>query len=36
MAAGLEDLNAENEIETLVRAKGFADCLCFCKQGGQT
>ena len=29
MAAGLEDLNAENEIETLVRAKGFADCLCF-------
>ena len=25
MAAGLEDLNAENEIETLVRAKGFAD-----------
>lgn len=36
MAAGLEDLNVENEIETLVRAKGFADCLCFCKQGGQT
>lgn len=36
MAAGLEDLNAENEIETLVRAKGFADCLCFYKQGGQT
>ena len=27
MAAGLEDLNVENEIETLVRAKGFADCL---------
>ena len=29
MTAGLEDLNAENEIETLIRAKGFADCLCF-------
>lgn len=37
MAAGLEDLNAENEIETLVRAKGFADCLCFLQAGrGQT
>ena len=33
MAAGLEDLNAENEIETLVRAKGFADCLCFLHAG---
>lgn len=33
MAAGLEDLNAENEIETLVRAKGFADCLCFLQAG---
>ena len=29
MAAGLEDLNAENEIETL----GFADCLCFLQAG---
>lgn len=29
LTAGLEDLNAENEIETLVKAKGFADCLCF-------
>lgn len=29
MTANLEDLNAENEIETLIRAKGFADCLCF-------
>lgn len=25
----LENLNAETEIETLVKAKGFADCLCF-------
>ena len=33
MAAGLEDLNAETEIETLVRAKGFADCLCFLQAG---
>ena len=32
-AAGLEDLHAENEIETLVRAKGFADCLCFLQAG---
>lgn len=23
----------ENEIETLVRAKGFADCLCFLQPG---
>lgn len=33
MAASLEDLHAENEIETLVRAKGFADCLCFLQAG---
>ena len=32
-AAALEDLNAENEIETLIRAKGFADCLCFLQAG---
>ena len=31
--AELEDLNAENEIETLIRAKGFADCLCFLQSG---
>lgn len=29
LTGSLEDLNAENEIETLVRAKGFVDCLCF-------
>ena len=29
LTGNLEDLNAENEIETLVKAKGFADCLCF-------
>ena len=29
----LEDLNADNEIETLVKAKGFADCLCFLQSG---
>ena len=29
LTANLEDMNAENEIETLVKAKGFADCLCF-------
>src|SRR5699024_11526431 len=29
MTANLEDINAENEIETLIKAKGFADCLCF-------
>lgn len=33
MTAWLEDLNAENEIETLIRAKGFADCLCFLQSG---
>ena len=29
LTGNLEDLHAENEIETLVKAKGFADCLCF-------
>ena len=29
----LEDLNAEMKIETLVKAKGFADCLCFLQSG---
>ena len=33
MAENLEDLHAENEIETLVKAKGFADCLCFLQAG---
>ena len=33
LTANLEDLNAENEIETLIRAKGFADCLCFLQSG---
>ncbi|MGN0707826.1 MAG: SpoIIIAH-like family protein [Faecalibacterium sp.] len=33
MTASLEDLKAENEIETLVKAKGFADCLCFLQSG---
>ena len=33
LPAGLEDLNAENEIETLIKAKGFADCLCFLQSG---
>ena len=33
MAAAMEDLNAENENETLIRAKGFADCLCFLQAG---
>lgn len=33
VTGSLEDLNAENEIETLVRAKGFADCLCFLQSG---
>ena len=32
MTANLEDINAENEIETLIRAKGFADCLCFLQE----
>ena len=33
LTGSLEDLNAETEIETLVRAKGFADCLCFLQSG---
>ena len=33
LTGSFEDLNAENEIETLVRAKGFADCLCFLQSG---
>ena len=33
LTSNLEDLNAENEIETLVKAKGFADCLCFLQSG---
>ena len=33
MTANLEDINAENEIETLIKAKGFADCLCFLQSG---
>ena len=33
LTANLESLNAENEIETLVKAKGFADCLCFLQSG---
>lgn len=36
MTANLEDLNAENEIETLIKAKGFADCLCFLQSGHLT
>lgn len=36
LTGSLEDLNAENEIETLVRAKGFADCLCFYSPAGPT
>ena len=33
LTGNLEDLNAENEIETLVKAKGFSDCLCFLQSG---
>lgn len=33
LTGSLKDLNAENEIETLVKAKGFADCLCFLQSG---
>ena len=33
LTGNLEDFNAENEIETLVKAKGFADCLCFLQSG---
>lgn len=29
----LEDVTAEGEIETLIKAKGFADCLCFLQDG---
>ena len=29
LTGNLENLNAETEIETLVKAKGFTDCLCF-------
>lgn len=29
----LENLTEENEIETLVKAKGFADCVCFLRDG---
>ena len=33
LTANLEDINAETEIETLIKAKGFADCLCFLQSG---
>ena len=33
LTACLEDITAENEIETLVNAKGMADCLCFLQDG---
>lgn len=33
LTGNLADLNAENEIETLVKAKGVADCLCFLQSG---
>lgn len=33
LTACLEKLTLENEVETLVRAKGFADCLCFLQEG---
>ena len=33
LTGNLADINAENEIETLVKAKGFADCLCFLQSG---
>lgn len=29
----LENLTLENEIETLVKAKGFTDCVCFLRDG---
>lgn len=29
----LENLTLENEIETLIKAKGFADCVCFLQDG---
>lgn len=28
-----QETHAENEIETMVKAKGFADCLCFLQSG---
>ena len=33
LTACLGNLTLENEIETLVRAKGFADCVCFLQAG---
>jgi stage III sporulation protein AH len=33
LTQNLENINAENEIETLICAKGFADCLCFLQNG---
>ena len=33
LTGNLEDLHAENEIETMVKAKGFVDCLCFLQSG---
>ena len=33
LTGNLADLNAENEIETLVKAKRVADCLCFLQSG---
>lgn len=33
LTANLEDINAETEIEILIKAKGFADCLCFLQSG---
>lgn len=33
LTASLENITAENEIETLIKAKGFADCLCFLQDG---
>lgn len=33
LKACLGNLTLENEIETLVKAKGFADCVCFLQEG---
>ena len=33
LTACLGNLTLENEIETLIKAKGFADCVCFLQQG---
>ncbi len=33
LTAYLQDITKENEIETLVKAKGFADCLCILQDG---